>query len=81
MARPPRGAGSPATRRATLRWVDGDRAEPRRRTVLRSLRDHRGGPALHVRVLAALLVLGLVALSAPVVGSLLRWLWAFALGR
>jgi len=49
--------------------------------VLRSLRDHRGGPALPVRVLAALLVLGLVALSAPVVVSLLRWAWAFALGR
>ena len=43
--------------------------------MLRALRDPEGGPALRVRLVAALLVLGLVVLAAPVVlVPLLRWL-------
>jgi len=44
--------------------------------MLRSLRNSSGGPALRVRVLAALLALGLLALAAPAVVPLLRWLLA-----
>ena len=42
--------------------------------MLRGLRNGRGGPALRVRVLAALLVVGLFTLAAPVTLPLLRWL-------
>jgi len=42
--------------------------------VLRSLRNEQGGPTLRVRVLAALVVLGLLLLSAPVLIPVLRWL-------
>jgi hypothetical protein len=43
--------------------------------MLSSLRNPRGGPALRVRVIALVLVLGLVLLSAPVVLlPVLRWL-------
>jgi hypothetical protein len=42
--------------------------------VLRSLRNSHGGQALRVRVLAALLALGLLALAAPAVIPVLRWL-------
>jgi len=37
------------------------------------LRDPRGRPALHTRLLAALVVLGLVAISAPAVIPVLHW--------
>jgi len=42
--------------------------------VLRSLRNEQGGPALRLRLLAALVVLGLLLLSAPVLIPVLRWL-------
>ncbi len=43
--------------------------------MLRNLRDAEGGPALGVRVLAAVVVLGMLLLAAPVVlVPLLRWL-------
>ncbi len=43
--------------------------------VLRSLRDAEGGPSLGVRVLAALVVIGMLVLAAPVVlVPVLRWL-------
>lgn len=35
--------------------------------MLRALRNARGGPALRVRLVAALVVVGLVLLTAPVV--------------
>jgi hypothetical protein len=41
--------------------------------VLRSLRNGRGGPAPHVRLIAALLVIGLFMLSAPVALPVVRW--------
>jgi hypothetical protein len=40
--------------------------------VLRALRDQRGNPAAPVRLLAALVVLGMLALVAPAVIPLLR---------
>ena len=40
--------------------------------VLRTLRDPEGGPALRVRLVAALLALGLLLLSAPAVLPVLR---------
>jgi hypothetical protein len=43
--------------------------------VLRSLRNSQGGPTLAVRVVAALVALGLLALSAPVVLPVFRWLF------
>jgi hypothetical protein len=47
--------------------------------VLSSLRNSQGGPALRVRVVAFVLVLGLVLVSAPVIvlpvlRALLGWL-------
>ena len=43
--------------------------------MLRGLRNPEGGPALRVRLVAALVLLGLVVLTAPVVVvPLLRWL-------
>ena len=42
--------------------------------MLGTLRNADGGPALRVRVLAVLVILGMVALSAPVVIPLVRWL-------
>lgn len=42
--------------------------------MLRSLRNEQGGPALRVRVLAVLVVLGLLLLSAPVLVPVLGWL-------
>lgn len=43
--------------------------------VLSQLRSPSGGPALRVRVIAALIVLGLVVLTAPLaLVPLLRWL-------
>ena len=43
--------------------------------MLRSLRDAEGGPSMGVRVLAAVVVLGMIVLTAPVVlVPLLRWL-------
>jgi hypothetical protein len=42
--------------------------------VLRSLRNSRGGPAIRVRVVAALVALGMIALAAPAVVPVLRWL-------
>ena len=42
--------------------------------MLRTLRNSHGGPAIRVRVIAALLVLGMVALAAPAIIPVLRWL-------
>jgi hypothetical protein len=43
--------------------------------MLSSLRNSEGGPALRVRIIALVLVVGLVLLSAPVVlMPALRWL-------
>jgi hypothetical protein len=42
--------------------------------MLATLRNARGGPSVRVRVLAALLVLGLAALSAPVLIPVVGWL-------
>ncbi len=42
--------------------------------MLGTLRNADGGPALRVRVLAVLIILGMLALSAPVVVPLVRWL-------
>jgi hypothetical protein len=43
--------------------------------VLSTLRGPDGGPSLRVRALAALVVLGLVVLTAPLVAfPLVRWL-------
>jgi hypothetical protein len=43
--------------------------------MLSSLRNPEGGPALRVRIIALVLVAGLVLLSAPVVlVPVLRWL-------
>jgi hypothetical protein len=48
--------------------------------VLRSLRNGRGGPTFAVRVLAALVALGLFALTAPVVLlPVFRWLYDLVL--
>ena len=41
--------------------------------MLPALRDHRGKPAAPLRLLAALVVVGLLALAAPVIVPLLRW--------
>ena len=41
--------------------------------VLPALRDNRGKPSAPLRVLAALVVLGLLTLAAPVLVPLLRW--------
>lgn len=47
--------------------------------MLRSLRDvERGGPALRVRVLAAVVIVGLLALSTPILVTLARWLVGLA---
>ena len=42
--------------------------------VLRNLRNPAGGPGLHVRVLAGLVVFGLAVLSAPAIIPVLRFL-------
>lgn len=42
--------------------------------VLPALRDQRGRPAGPLRVLAALVALGLMALAAPAVVPIVRWL-------
>lgn len=48
--------------------------------MLRLLRNSSGGPAFHVRVLAALVVVGMLGLAAPllamIVGPVVRWLLA-----
>lgn len=41
--------------------------------MLPALRDHRGKPAAPIRVLAVLVVLGMLALAAPAVIPLVRW--------
>ena len=41
---------------------------------MRSLRNGRGGPALRTRVLAALVAVGLLALAAPTLLPVVRWL-------
>lgn len=41
--------------------------------MLPALRDHNGRPAGSVRLLAALVVLGLLGLAAPAVFPLVRW--------
>jgi len=50
----------------------GDASHPYARVVLPALRDQRGKPAAPVRLLAALVLLGMLALSTPVVVPLLR---------
>lgn len=47
---------------------------PYARNVLRNLRDEDGRPTARVRLIALLAAAGLVALSAPVVVPLLRWI-------
>ena len=42
--------------------------------MLGTLRNAEGGPSLRVRVLAALVVLGMLTLSAPVLIPVLGWL-------
>lgn len=42
--------------------------------MLRTLRTPDGGPALRVRLVAALLVVGLMLLAAPLLVPVLRWL-------
>jgi hypothetical protein len=41
--------------------------------VLPALRDHRGKPSAPLRLVAALVALGLLTLAAPVLVPLLRW--------
>jgi hypothetical protein len=41
--------------------------------VLPALRDHRGKPSAPLRLLAALVVVGMLALAAPVLVPVLRW--------
>ncbi len=41
--------------------------------MLPALRDSRGKPAAPLRLLAALVVLGMLAIAAPAVVPLLRW--------
>lgn len=41
--------------------------------MLPALRDHRGKPAAPMRVLAVLVVLGMLGVAAPVVIPLVRW--------
>jgi hypothetical protein len=41
--------------------------------VLPALRDHRGKPAAPLRLLAVLVVLGMLLLAAPVLVPLLNW--------
>ncbi len=41
--------------------------------MLPALRDHRGKPAAPLRLLAAMVMLGMVLLAAPVLLPLLRW--------
>jgi hypothetical protein len=43
--------------------------------MLATLRNPEGGPALRVRVLAVLVILGMIALSAPVVIPMVRWVF------
>lgn len=42
--------------------------------MLRMMRGPDGGPGAGVRILAALVVLGLLAVAAPLIVPLLRWL-------
>ena len=41
--------------------------------MLPALRDHRGKPSAPLRLLAALVVVGMLALAAPVLVPVLRW--------
>lgn len=41
--------------------------------MLPALRDNRGQPSAPLRVLAALVVLGMLTLAAPVLVPVLRW--------
>lgn len=46
--------------------------------MLGRLQDRRGEPTLRVRVLAALVILGMLLLTAPLVlGPVVRWLLSF----
>lgn len=47
---------------------------PYARVVLPALRDSRGKPAAPLRLLALLVALGMLALAAPAVVPVLRWL-------
>jgi hypothetical protein len=44
--------------------------------MLKSLRNGQGEPALRVRVLAALVALGLLAVAAPAAVSIAQWILA-----
>jgi hypothetical protein len=44
--------------------------------MLATLRNAEGGPSLRVRLLAVLVILGMLLLSAPVVIPVVRWLAA-----
>lgn len=44
-------------------------------SMLSGLRNARGGPSFRVRVLALLLVVGLIAVVAPVAIALVQWLF------
>lgn len=44
--------------------------------MLPALRDQRGKPAVPLRVLAVLIVLGMLAIAAPAVVPLMRWVVA-----
>jgi hypothetical protein len=41
--------------------------------VLPALRDHRGKPAAPLRLLAVLVVVGMVVIAAPVLVPVIRW--------
>jgi hypothetical protein len=44
--------------------------------VLSSLRGPDGGPALHTRLIAIAVVVGLLALASPVVVGILDWVFS-----
>ena len=48
--------------------------KPYARIMLPALRDSRGKPATPVRLLALLVAVGMLALAAPAVVPLVRWL-------
>jgi hypothetical protein len=45
--------------------------------VLPALRDHRGKPAAPLRLLAVLVVVGMVLIAAPVLVPVIRWASTF----
>jgi hypothetical protein len=47
--------------------------------MLATMRNAEGGPALRVRVVAFLVILGMLGLAAPVAIPLVRWLFGLVL--